>query len=34
MTLEVLTPGLATTFQDLGRHGYQQWGVPVGGPMD
>lgn len=34
MTLEVLTPGLATTFQDLGRHGYQHWGVPVGGPMD
>ena len=34
MTLEVLTPGLATTFQDLGRHGHQQWGVPVGGPMD
>ena len=34
MTLEVLTPGLATTFQDLGRYGHQQWGVPVGGPMD
>lgn len=34
MTLEVLTPGLASTFQDLGRHGYQHWGVPVGGPMD
>lgn len=34
MTLEVLSPGLASTFQDLGRHGYQQWGVPVGGPMD
>jgi antagonist of KipI len=27
-------PGLLTTVQDLGRWGYQAWGVPVAGPMD
>lgn len=26
--------GLQTTFQDLGRYGYQQYGVPVSGAMD
>ncbi|HEX6923001.1 MAG TPA: KipI antagonist, partial [Bacillales bacterium] len=26
--------GLQTTFQDLGRSGYQQYGVPVSGAMD
>ncbi|TFJ94303.1 biotin-dependent carboxyltransferase family protein [Lentibacillus salicampi] len=27
-------PGVMTTFQDLGRTGYQQYGVPVSGAMD
>ncbi|GGK05483.1 biotin-dependent carboxyltransferase family protein [Pseudomonas matsuisoli] len=34
MTLRVLKPGLACTFQDLGRSGYQHLGVPVNGAMD
>jgi antagonist of KipI len=34
MSLRVLNPGLLTTIQDLGRHGYQQYGVVVGGAMD
>lgn len=34
MTLEVLKPGFCTTFQDVGRTGYQHIGVPVNGPMD
>ncbi|MCO8169371.1 biotin-dependent carboxyltransferase family protein [Pseudomonas sp. 21LCFQ02] len=34
MSLEVLKPGLCTTFQDAGRSGYQHIGVPVNGPMD
>lgn len=34
MNLEVLKPGLCTTFQDAGRTGYQHIGVPVNGPMD
>jgi antagonist of KipI len=33
-TIEVLTPGLQTTVQDLGRWGHQAVGVPVAGPMD
>jgi biotin-dependent carboxylase-like uncharacterized protein len=32
--LRVLSPGLATTVQDLGRPGYQHLGVPVGGALD
>jgi len=32
--LEVLAPGLFTTVQDLGRPGYQQFGVPRGGALD
>lgn len=32
--VEVLKPGAFTTLQDLGRHGYQHLGVPVGGAMD
>jgi biotin-dependent carboxylase-like uncharacterized protein len=32
--VEVIEPGLLTTVQDLGRHGYQRFGVPVGGAMD
>ena len=33
-TLEVLEPGLLTTVQDMGRYGYQRYGVPVSGAMD
>ncbi|MFC1994940.1 biotin-dependent carboxyltransferase family protein [Chloroflexota bacterium] len=33
-TFEVLQPGILTTVQDLGRHGYQQFGVPVSGALD
>ena len=33
-SLTVLDPGFLTTVQDLGRQGYQQFGVPVGGAMD
>lgn len=32
--MRVLAPGLLTTFQDLGRHGWQKFGVPVSGAMD
>jgi antagonist of KipI len=32
--LTVVKPGMLTTVQDLGRHGYQGLGVPVSGPMD
>jgi biotin-dependent carboxylase-like uncharacterized protein len=32
--LKVLTPGLHTTVQDLGRIGYQNIGVPVSGALD
>lgn len=34
MSLEILKPGLCTTFQDAGRTGHQHIGVPVNGPMD
>jgi biotin-dependent carboxylase-like uncharacterized protein len=33
-SLRVLTPGLHTTVQDLGRIGYQSVGVPVSGALD
>lgn len=32
--LEVLSSGLYTTIQDLGRYGYRKFGVPVSGAMD
>jgi biotin-dependent carboxylase-like uncharacterized protein len=32
--LTVIRPGMLTTVQDLGRRGYQGFGVPVAGPMD
>ncbi len=32
--IRVLQPGLLTTVQDLGRPGYQQYGVVVGGALD
>jgi antagonist of KipI len=34
MTMRVLRPGLLTTVQDLGRRGYQNQGVVVGGAVD
>ncbi|MED1782294.1 biotin-dependent carboxyltransferase family protein [Brevibacillus fortis] len=34
MSIEVVSPGLCTTVQDMGRYGYQQHGVNVGGAMD
>jgi antagonist of KipI len=34
MSLVVINPGLSTTIQDLGRTGYREFGVPVGGPFD
>ena len=34
MGLLVVSPGLAATVQDLGRVGYREWGVPVGGAFD
>jgi biotin-dependent carboxylase-like uncharacterized protein len=34
VALEVLDGGLLTTVQDLGRHGYERFGVPVAGVMD
>ncbi|HEY83325.1 MAG TPA: biotin-dependent carboxyltransferase [Dehalococcoidia bacterium] len=33
-TFEVLQPGPLTTIQDLGRFGYQQYGVPPSGALD
>lgn len=32
--LHVIRPGLLTTVQDLGRFGFQRYGMPVGGAMD
>lgn len=32
--IKVLNPGLFTTLQDKGRHGYQQFGMPTAGAMD
>ena len=34
MSVTVLQPGLLTTVQDLGRTGYQRFGVPVSGAVD
>ena len=34
MALEVLEGGMLTTVQDLGRYGYERYGVPVAGAMD
>jgi len=33
-TFEVIQPGSLTTIQDLGRYGYQQYGVPTSGAID
>jgi antagonist of KipI len=32
--MTILQPGFHTTIQDGGRHGYQRYGVPVGGAVD
>lgn len=34
MTLKILSPGLSTSIQDLGRPGYFHLGIPIGGAMD
>ena len=34
MTITVLKPGALSQLQDLGRYGYQRFGVVVGGAMD
>ena len=34
MALEVIEGGMQTTVQNLGRYGYQRYGVPVAGAMD
>ena len=34
MALKVIRAGVLTTVQDLGRHGYQRFGVPESGAMD
>ncbi len=34
MAIEVLNPGILTTIQDLGRYGYQRYGIPPAGAAD
>lgn len=34
MPIKVISPGIATTIQDLGRPGYYHLGIPMGGAMD
>ena len=34
MAIEVLDPGLLTTIQDLGRYGFQRYGIPPAGAVD
>ena len=34
MAIKVISPGLSTTVQDLGRHGFYHLGIPMGGGMD
>ena len=34
MTIKVISPGLATSVQDLGRPGYYHLGIPISGGMD
>lgn len=34
MSITIIKPGISSSIQDLGRWGYQQFGVPVGGAMD
>ena len=34
MSITLIKTGIQCSIQDLGRWGYQQYGVPVGGAMD
>jgi antagonist of KipI len=34
MSITIIKPGMSCSIQDLGRWGYQQFGVPIGGAMD
>lgn len=34
MSITIIKPGVSCSIQDLGRWGYQQYGVPIGGAMD
>lgn len=34
MSITIIRPGINCSIQDLGRWGYQQFGVPIGGAMD
>ena len=34
LSIYVTAPGMYTTIQDEGRVGFQQYGMPVAGPMD
>ena len=34
MSITILNPGMLTSVQDLGRIGYQQYGVSVSGAID
>ena len=34
MPINVTSPGILTTIQDLGRPGYYHLGIPIGGAMD
>ncbi len=34
MSITIIKPGISSSIQDLGRWGYQQFGVPVSGAMD
>lgn len=34
MSITILKPGFMSSVQDLGRRGFQQYGVPIGGAMD
>lgn len=34
ISIQFIQPGFFTTIQDAGRTGYQQYGMPVAGPMD
>jgi KipI family sensor histidine kinase inhibitor len=33
-SVEIISPGMLTTVQDMGRWGFQRWGVPGSGAMD
>jgi antagonist of KipI len=34
MSITIIKPGISSSIQDLGRWGFQQYGVPIGGAMD